>query len=352
MVEAELAKEAINKSLLEALLPQIEKVGQDAKAMRDDAQSKVAEVSKLLDTLGPAPGPEDPPEEESIATRRSALQAQLVGFETEQKQSDLTATRANQAVAKIRELVFAKFTERIFERGPSPLSLTVLLGAGPQFLTETRRLLDAPPEIWIPILAGERGLVVPATTVGLFVALALIAGVLAARLWVRLSKSEAFETEHLTSLFIYEFGVLFLPLLGIIYIFEYTVLDLFIGGIKPESKLFFAGDLIFSASHLLLFLLVLGRCAKLTIWRSVWSAAVVVLALVFLFLLGMILSIPFYLLPLLLLLYPVYALVRKFMSKAAFAEKFFEGIEGRITSGDALLSPREQARPEEGGSTS
>ena len=181
---------------------------------------------------------------------------------------------------------------------------------------------------------------------------ALIAGVLAARLWVRLSKSEAFETEHLTSLFIYEFGVLFLPLLGIIYIFEYTVLDLFIGGIKPESKAFFAAYPIFSVSHLLLFLLVLGRCAKLTIWRSVWSAAVVVLALVFLFLLGMILSIPFYLLPLLLLLYPVYALVRKFMSKAAFAEKFFEGIEGRITSGDALLSPREQARPEEGGSTS
>lgn len=176
---------------------------------------------------------------------------------------------------------------------------------------------------------------------------ALIAGVLASRVWAKLTKSDGLSRFQLTSLFIYEFGVLFLPLLVIIYVFEYTIFDIFTGGIEAESEPFFEGDLIFTLVHFLLFLSLLGRRARIPVWRSIWSSVVVIFVLSFLFLISMLVSIPFYMLPFLLLLYPIYAFLRDYIPKPAFAKRIFLVTESRIDASQFLLNPEMRNPAEE-----
>ena len=156
LVTAELDKPEINHAVIEALRPQVEKLEREAAVAAVAAAADAEAVRQLLDALGPPPADGGPPELAAVATERAALEERRVEDEGYVKQTELISLRARQVLARIAEARRERSARRLLERGPSPLSWTVLTSAGPHALGIVRQLADAPIEEWFPTSGGER----------------------------------------------------------------------------------------------------------------------------------------------------------------------------------------------------
>ena len=156
LITAELDKPEINHAVIEAFRPQIEKIERDAAVAAVAAAADAETVRQLLGTLGPPPVDGGPPELAAVAAERAALDERRAESEGHVKQAELISLRARQVLARIAEARRERSTRRLLERGPSPLSWTVLMNAGPHALDIVRKLADAPFDKWLPISGGER----------------------------------------------------------------------------------------------------------------------------------------------------------------------------------------------------
>ena len=156
LVTAELDKPEINHAVVEALRPQIEKLERDAADTAVATAADAETVRQLLRALGPPPADGGPPELAAVAAERAALDERRAESEGRVKQAELISLRARQVLARIAEARRERSTRRLLERGPSPLSWTVLMNAGPHALGIVRTLADAPFDKWFPTSGGER----------------------------------------------------------------------------------------------------------------------------------------------------------------------------------------------------
>ena len=148
LVTAELDKPKTDPALLEALRPQVEGLLRDAAAVSAAAAADTAAVQPLLDALGPRPTEGEPPESATVAAERAALAARRAERDGHLKQAELISTRAGQALARIAGVRREDSARRLLERGPAPLSWTVLESVGPHALGTIRWLMDTPFETW------------------------------------------------------------------------------------------------------------------------------------------------------------------------------------------------------------
>ena len=156
LVTTELDKPEINHAVIGALRPQVEKLEREAADAAVAAAADAEAVRQLLDALGPPPADGGPPELATVAAERAALEARRVEGEGHVKQTELISLRARQVLARIAEARRDRSVRRLLERGPSPLSWTVLTSAGPYALDAARKLAGAPYGEWFPIPGGER----------------------------------------------------------------------------------------------------------------------------------------------------------------------------------------------------
>ena len=156
LVTAELDKPEINHAVIEAFRPQIEKIERDAAVAAVAAAADAETVRQLLGALGPPPADGGPPELAAVAAERAALDERRAESEGRVKQAELISLRARQVLARIAEARRERSTRRLLERGPSPLSWTVLMNAGPHALGIVRKLAGAPFDKWFPTSGGER----------------------------------------------------------------------------------------------------------------------------------------------------------------------------------------------------
>ena len=156
LVTGELDKPEINHAVIEAFRPQIEKIERDAAVAAVAAAADAETVRQLLGALGPPPADGGPPELAAVAAERAALDERRAESEGRVKQAELISLRARQVLARIAEARRERSTRRLLERGPSPLSWTVLMNAGPHALGIVRALADAPFDKWFPTSGGER----------------------------------------------------------------------------------------------------------------------------------------------------------------------------------------------------
>ena len=156
LVTAELDKPEINHAVIEALRPQVANLEREATDAAVAAAADAGEVRQLLDALGPPPADGGPPELAAVAAERAALDERRAEHEGRVKQAELISLRARQVLASIAETRRERSARRLLQRGPSPLSWTVLENVGPQTLGIVRQLAGAPIEEWFPIPDGER----------------------------------------------------------------------------------------------------------------------------------------------------------------------------------------------------
>ena len=150
LVSAELDRPETGPALVEALRPQIETLQREAAVAAAAAATDTAAIRQLLDALGSPPPEGEPPESATVAVERAALEERRIEREGHLKQAELILTRARQVMERIAETRRERSTRRLLERGPSPLSWTVLSNAGPHALGVVRRLADAPIDQWFP----------------------------------------------------------------------------------------------------------------------------------------------------------------------------------------------------------
>ena len=156
LVSAELDRPETGPALVEALRPQIETLQREAAVAAAAAATDTAAIRQLLDALGPPPPEGEPPESATVAAERAALEERRIEREGHLKQAELILTRARQVMERIAETRRERSTRRLLERGPSPLSWTVLSNAGPHALGVVRRLADAPLDQWFPAHGATR----------------------------------------------------------------------------------------------------------------------------------------------------------------------------------------------------
>ena len=156
LVSAELDKPQANPAIVEALRPQIETLQREAAVAAAAATTDTAAIQQLLDALGPPPPEGEPPESATVAAERAVLEERRIEREGHLKQAELILTRARQVMERIAETRRQRSARQLLERGPSPLSWTVLSNAGPHALGVIRRLTDAPLDQWFPARGTAR----------------------------------------------------------------------------------------------------------------------------------------------------------------------------------------------------
>lgn len=155
--ETELLKQGATGAVLESVRNDVQNIQQETAEVVKRATAQAEEVRGLLQALGPPPQEGEPPEEESVADRRSQLQDRLTMFEGRVKQAELTAERARQLLKHQQARQREKLAEELFARGPSPLSWSVLSSAGPQFVSALAQLYRTPAEAWATAIRGDTG---------------------------------------------------------------------------------------------------------------------------------------------------------------------------------------------------
>ena len=153
LINAELQKKDVDENLLDAIRGQTEAMQSDMVEIGNQAGTKLESVQLLLNALGPPPTDDSPPEETSVTLQRGELEDQFAKYEGQQKQSELAYARANQILQNIATKLRGQRTVELLVRGPSPLSWSVIVSAGPHLLDVLRQLIEAPLEEWAPVLA-------------------------------------------------------------------------------------------------------------------------------------------------------------------------------------------------------
>ncbi len=153
LIKAELQKKDVDETILSALRGQAESMQAEMLKVGNQAGIKLENMQRLLDALGPPPADNAPPEETSVTLQRGELQDQYAKYEGQQKQSELAFARANQVLQDISSKLIDQRTVELLVRGPSPLSWSVVVSAGPHLVDVLRQLIEAPIEEWAPVLA-------------------------------------------------------------------------------------------------------------------------------------------------------------------------------------------------------
>jgi potassium-dependent mechanosensitive channel len=155
--EQELSRPGVSRSLAESLRPQIERVENAAETLAADSRVRIDTTHQLLDTLGPAPGVDEPPEEESAAAQRRQLRDQLATHDGRLKQAELIIARARLVIAKISQTARERRTERLLAHTASPLRTSTLTVAIRDLYRVGAALRDAPMEELMPGYYTSRG---------------------------------------------------------------------------------------------------------------------------------------------------------------------------------------------------
>jgi len=151
---------------------QLEKIKNEAAQVTADAQQEMTTYVRLLEALGPPPEEGEPPEPLDIKVKREDLNAKINVHRSRMAQAELAIAEAEQAEAKLSEIVRKKFRERLLVRGPLPLAPDTVTQAVPEFFTVLGVLTDSYSE-WRDFLSDDE--VAEAQWRGAMVLLAFVA---------------------------------------------------------------------------------------------------------------------------------------------------------------------------------
>jgi len=114
---------------LPPLSASLEQILSEARTLQLQLDQQLKPLKQELDSLGPVPGKDAPPELEDIASQRTELAVEIAQIEGQQRQIALAKVRAVELVERIGRLQQQRLIERLSQRGPLPISPAVWLHA-------------------------------------------------------------------------------------------------------------------------------------------------------------------------------------------------------------------------------
>ncbi len=111
----------INNEEYQKLRSELAELQNDVRTVAGATGSIRETAQRMLDSLGPAPAPDQPPETAAITAERKRQSQAIAEVEGRIKQADLILTRTNILLRTAADQRMTQLTERIFKRGPMPL---------------------------------------------------------------------------------------------------------------------------------------------------------------------------------------------------------------------------------------
>ncbi len=124
-VEAGLADTEISDTDLALMRDRLDGVRSDVRKWITELTVELEAVQKEMQAFGPAPAEGQEPEPEAVAVQRQELQGQLNEISGHIKEAELLIGRIAVDLSKLGELRRSRFTEKVFQRGMSPLSPSI-----------------------------------------------------------------------------------------------------------------------------------------------------------------------------------------------------------------------------------
>jgi len=119
-------------------------VGAKAEAAKKRAEEQIASLSALLDTLGPAPAEDAPPEPRAVAEKRAQYAEDIAAYRGRVALAELTMTRAADLARAISSLARQSLIERLTTERPTPVAPERLAKAVPGFVAAFYKLARSP----------------------------------------------------------------------------------------------------------------------------------------------------------------------------------------------------------------
>src|SRR5262249_38856594 len=113
-----------------AIGDKLQQVLVESRELQARLDQRARPLQQQLDSLGPAPAKEAPPELEDIAAQRSELTRNLAQIRGQQRQIALIRVRAIELIERVGRLQQQQLIDRLSERSPVPVVPTVWLQAG------------------------------------------------------------------------------------------------------------------------------------------------------------------------------------------------------------------------------
>ncbi|MFZ1415659.1 MAG: hypothetical protein WAS73_13935, partial [Defluviicoccus sp.] len=183
-VDAALKTPQVDSKTLDAFAQDLDQIAEKARVLAAGARQAADETTRLIDTLGPAPAADAPPEPADAAARRKALNEALGAHRAQLAAAEYTTSRALTLQSELAQHFREAFFDRIVRRYPSPLQAERALGAVPRFIDHLGVLVRAPVE-WFRALPLEKRAKVWLDWRAFMLAVAIVAGWFARRLLLR-----------------------------------------------------------------------------------------------------------------------------------------------------------------------
>ncbi len=124
-IENGLANDGVRARALDFYRNELVAIREAAQKFADEIRPRVEAAQAQLESLGPPPGDNQPPEAEAVARQRETLTATLSSLSGALRSAEATILRASQLTAKIQDIRRRNFTQRLFERVPGLFTLEV-----------------------------------------------------------------------------------------------------------------------------------------------------------------------------------------------------------------------------------
>jgi len=139
---------------LPPLSASLEEILAEARVIQAYLDQQMKPLAQQLDSLGPAPAKDAPPELPEIASQRAALAAETAQVEGQQRQVALARVRAVELVERIGRIQQQRLIERLSQRGPMPTNPGVWLQAAVDLGRVARDVVTSPfISAWVDVEA-------------------------------------------------------------------------------------------------------------------------------------------------------------------------------------------------------
>lgn len=121
----------------------------DVDGFLNQIRPRVDAFKAQVESLGPAPAKDQPPEPEAVAKQRADWDAILGSLTTARNAGEAARVRSSQIIAKVQDIRRRHFTERLFERVPEAHAWTTWQNAPGQIVYALRQAAGAVANWWI-----------------------------------------------------------------------------------------------------------------------------------------------------------------------------------------------------------
>lgn len=127
----------------------LEAVRSDVDGFLNQIRPRVDAFKAQVESLGPAPAKDQPPEPEAVARQRADWDAILGSLTTARNAGEAARVRASQIIAKVQDIRRKRFTDRLFERVPEAHSWTTWQNAPGQIVYALQQAGGAVANWWL-----------------------------------------------------------------------------------------------------------------------------------------------------------------------------------------------------------